>query len=127
MPLYEYQCRSCSKISEVIQRMDDAPLSTCDECGGELKKLFSAPSFQFKGSGWYVTDYAKGGANGKASSGDGDSSEPKAKSDAKSDAGAKSDSGESAKSGSGESKPEKASAASPKPKGKTKSERIASD
>ena len=59
MPLYEYQCRSCGSHTEVMQRFSDPPLSTCEECGGELKKLISAPAFQFKGEGWYVTDYAK--------------------------------------------------------------------
>ncbi len=103
MPLYEYECRGCGDVSEVIQRMSDAPLSTCDECGGELKKLLSAPAFQFKGSGWYVTDYAKkSGGNGGADS--------KAGSDAKSDAG---DDAKPAK---------KASADASKPQAKTKSE-----
>ena len=58
MPLYEYQCQSCEKRTEVLQRFDDAPLAACPECGGEVKKLPSAPAVQFKGSGWYVTDYA---------------------------------------------------------------------
>lgn len=63
MPIYEYECQSCGKRTEVIQRMDDAPLAACPQCGGEVKKLLSAPAVQFKGSGWYVTDYAgkKGG------------------------------------------------------------------
>ena len=59
MPLYEYQCQSCGSHTEVMQRVSDPPLATCDECGGELKKLISAPAFQFKGEGWYVTDYAR--------------------------------------------------------------------
>ena len=63
MPLYEYQCLNCGKKTEVIQRFDDAPLAACPSCGGEVKKLISSPAFQFKGTGWYVTDYAgkKGG------------------------------------------------------------------
>lgn len=63
MPLYEYQCLNCGKKTEVIQRFDDAPLAACPSCGGEVKKLVSSPAFQFKGTGWYVTDYAgkKGG------------------------------------------------------------------
>jgi putative FmdB family regulatory protein len=63
MPLYEYQCQNCGKKTEVIQRFDDAPLAACPSCGGEVKKLVSSPAFQFKGTGWYVTDYAgkKGG------------------------------------------------------------------
>ena len=58
MPLYEYLCDSCSPRTEVLQKLDEPPLAVCPNCGGALKKLFSAPSFQFKGSGWYVTDYA---------------------------------------------------------------------
>lgn len=60
MPMYEYECLSCGKRTERLQRFDDPPLATCPACGGEVKKLISAPAVQFKGSGWYVTDYAKG-------------------------------------------------------------------
>ena len=66
MPIYEYECRSCGKRTELLQRMADPPLATCPECGGEVKKLFSAPAVQFKGSGWYVTDYAGKGKGGPA-------------------------------------------------------------
>ena len=61
MPIYEYQCTQCGKRVEAIQRFADAPLTVCEHCGGELKKLVSAPAFQFKGTGWYVTDYAEEG------------------------------------------------------------------
>jgi putative FmdB family regulatory protein len=73
MPIYEYQCLSCGKRTEILQRMDEAPLATCPKCGGEVKKLVSAPAFQFKGSGWYVTDYAgkKGGGVKSESKGEG--------------------------------------------------------
>ncbi|HEY0783198.1 MAG TPA: FmdB family zinc ribbon protein [Thermoanaerobaculia bacterium] len=66
MPLYEYQCTACGKRTEVLQRFADAPITTCPTCGGEVKKLISSPAFQFKGSGWYATDYAakKGGSDG---------------------------------------------------------------
>lgn len=64
MPLYEYQCRECNRRLEALQRLSEPPLTTCPECGGELKKLFSAPAFQFKGEGWYVTDYARKGKEG---------------------------------------------------------------
>lgn len=76
MPIYEYQCRACGHRLETMQKISDPPLTTCPECEGELKKLISAPAFQFKGSGWYVTDYAgkKGGAGSERSSG-GDSAE----------------------------------------------------
>lgn len=63
MPIYEYQCESCEKLTEAIQRLDEEPLAICPHCGGPLKKLMSAPSFQFKGTGWYVTDYAGKSAN----------------------------------------------------------------
>ena len=59
MPLYEYLCDACGHRFEAIQRFSDAPLDTCPKCGGRVRKLQSAPAFQFKGSGWYVTDYAK--------------------------------------------------------------------
>ncbi len=60
MPLYEYQCTKCGERSEIIQKFSDPPYSTCTTCGGEVKKLFSAPAIQFKGSGFYITDYPKG-------------------------------------------------------------------
>ena len=58
MPLYEYQCTQCSERVEIIQRLSDPPYSHCPKCGGDMKKLISAPAIQFKGSGWYKTDYA---------------------------------------------------------------------
>lgn len=81
MPLYEYQCLSCGKKTELLQRMDDAPLAACPQCGGEVKKLFSAPAVQFKGSGWYVTDYAgkKGGGSSSKSESKSDDSGPSEK------------------------------------------------
>lgn len=66
MPLYEYLCDSCGQRIEALQRLADPPLEVCPNCEGKLKKLLSAPAFQFKGSGWYVTDYARaGGGSGK--------------------------------------------------------------
>lgn len=59
MPLYEYQCEGCGKRFELIQRFSDQPLTTHDVCGGTVHRLLSAPALQFKGSGWYVNDYAK--------------------------------------------------------------------
>ena len=59
MPLYEYGCDGCGETIEALQRFSDPPLKTCASCGGRLEKLISAPSIQFKGSGWYVTDYAR--------------------------------------------------------------------
>jgi len=71
MPLYEFQCQQCGKRTEVLQRFEDPPPAACPACGGDLKKLFSAPAVQFKGSGWYVTDYAGKGSAGKAESSEG--------------------------------------------------------
>lgn len=57
MPLYEYRCTSCGERTEVLQHLGEAPLAVCPRCGGVLVKLVSAPALQFKGTGWYVTDY----------------------------------------------------------------------
>ena len=59
MPLYEYQCDACAKRFERIQKFSDPPVDTCPSCGGAVRKLLSSPAIQFKGSGWYITDYAK--------------------------------------------------------------------
>jgi putative FmdB family regulatory protein len=66
MPIYEYDCESCGKRTEVLQGFKDKPPKECPHCGGKLKKAFSAPAIQFKGSGWYITDYARGKTDGKA-------------------------------------------------------------
>jgi putative FmdB family regulatory protein len=76
MPLYEYQCDACGERFEVIQKFSDAPLDICTECGkGPVHRLLSSPAIQFKGSGWYITDYARKGKadvaqKGKSDSGD---------------------------------------------------------
>jgi putative FmdB family regulatory protein len=77
MPLYDYRCQKCGETFEVRQKFSEAPLTVHEGCGGELDKLLSAPAFQFKGTGWYVTDY---GRNGKSPSSNGGS-----KSDTKSE------------------------------------------
>ena len=66
MPIYEYTCQKCGHHLEVMQKMSDKPLSKCPECKGKLEKIFSQTSFQLKGSGWYVSDYAKSGKTEKA-------------------------------------------------------------
>jgi putative FmdB family regulatory protein len=58
MPIYEYACEDCGKLCEVIQKVTDEPISTCQECSGQMHKLISQTSFILKGAGWYVTDYA---------------------------------------------------------------------
>jgi len=60
MPLYEYRCDGCGEVFEVMQKFSDQPLTTHEKCGGSVHRLLSAPALQFKGSGWYITDYAKG-------------------------------------------------------------------
>jgi len=67
MPLYEYRCDACGHQFEVIQKFSDEPIAVCPKCGsGPVVKLLSSPAFQFKGTGWYITDYArKGTAEGK--------------------------------------------------------------
>jgi putative FmdB family regulatory protein len=58
MPLYEYKCSKCGTVFEVLQKVNDPPLKTCIRCEGAVEKVLSPPALQFKGSGWYVTDYA---------------------------------------------------------------------
>ena len=70
MPIYEYMCQQCGQRHEAMQKFSDPPLSECPKCKGKLKKLISNTSFVLKGSGWYVTDYARkdqksGSGNGK--------------------------------------------------------------
>ena len=65
MPLYEYQCGQCGRF-EVIRKFSDSPLNVCPRCGGEVQKLVSAPAIQFKGTGWYITDYARKSSGGEA-------------------------------------------------------------
>ena len=67
MPLYEYRCEACDHQFEVIRKFSDPPIAVCPKCGaGPVVKLFSSPAFQFKGSGWYITDYARKDSSGGA-------------------------------------------------------------
>lgn len=84
MPLYEYQCEACGHRFEVIQKYSDAPIETCEKCGGVVRKLLSSPAIQFKGSGWYITDYARAGKSDGSSGGG--RSESAQKTEAKGDA-----------------------------------------
>ncbi|HUJ78770.1 MAG TPA: FmdB family zinc ribbon protein [Nitrospiria bacterium] len=59
MPLYEYRCRQCGHQFELIQKVSDPPPDRCEKCGSAVERLLSAPGLQFKGSGWYITDYAR--------------------------------------------------------------------
>jgi len=87
MPLYEYKCSGCGKTFEVIQKFSDEPLKTHPECGGPAERLLSAPALQFKGSGWYVTDYARGGEskNNGSSKSEGGAGDKKSSSDSSSE------------------------------------------
>jgi len=67
MPLYEYQCEKCGNLFEVIQKFADAPIAKHEKCGGSVRRLLSAPALVFKGSGFYVNDYAKGSGSGSGS------------------------------------------------------------
>ena len=83
MPLYEYHCDTCGHRFEHIQKFSDPLLTVCPKCDGGLRKLVSSPAFQFKGTGWYVTDYAKKdrGEADKSSEGKDGTSDKKATSD----------------------------------------------
>src|SRR5262245_63243426 len=105
MPIYEYVCGKCGQKTEVIQRVNEAPLKVCPHCGGRLKKAISAPAIQFKGSGWYVTDYARAKReSGKSAKADGEGSEKGAE---KSDKAEKSEREKIAKSEKSEKSAEK--------------------
>jgi len=109
MPLYEYACHQCGKHFDVLQKFSDQPLAVHEECGGEVERLISAPALQFKGTGWYVTDYArKDTVNAPNSNG-----KSEAKGDSKADS-----KGESQKDSKTESKSESKSES----KGETKTE-----
>ncbi|KXK01472.1 MAG: putative regulatory protein, FmdB family [Acidobacteria bacterium OLB17] len=75
MPIYEYKCKQCGAVYEKRQNVSDPPLTTCEKCHGELEKQWSLSGFQFKGGGWYVTDYASGSkSSGKTGSSESTSS-----------------------------------------------------
>jgi putative FmdB family regulatory protein len=119
LPIYEYKCEGCGETFEVIQKFADEPVTVHEKCGGHVHKLMSAPSFQFKGSGWYVTDYAKGSgsapAKGESDKGDkGESSKSESDKKDKKDS-AKSDS--SSKSTETATKTETKSESKPTPSG----------
>ena len=91
MPLYEYECDACAHRFEVIQKFSDAPVETCEKCGGRVRKLLSSPAIQFKGSGWYITDYARAsksesGGSDKSAKSETSAASSESKSEGKSDA-----------------------------------------
>jgi len=104
MPLYEYECKKCGHRFERIQRFSDPMVKKCPECGGKVEQMISAPAVQFKGSGWYVTDYAKksSGASKSESKSDSDGKGDSAKDSGSTDkdSGTKKESKSKAESGS---------------------------
>jgi len=111
MPLYEYECRQCRRRFEKIQKFSDPPETACPECGGGVERLISSPAFHFKGTGWYVTDYAS------KPSGQGNGKSEKAEQGEKADKGDKGDKGDGGDKGErkGESKPAAETKSSQKP------------
>jgi putative FmdB family regulatory protein len=77
MPLYEYLCKKCGHRFEKIQKFSDKPIKKCPDCGGQVEQVLTAPAVQFKGSGWYVTDYAKKSHAPSSDSGSKDSKDSK--------------------------------------------------
>ena len=115
MPLYEYECEACGHRFEVIQKFSDPPVESCPKCGAKVQKLLSSPAIQFKGSGWYITDYARAG---KSESGKGESG----KSESGQGSSSKSESGSSDKGGTSDSKSECKSESKSETKSESKSE-----
>jgi putative FmdB family regulatory protein len=114
MPLYEYECKKCHHRFERIQKFSDPHVKKCPKCGGPIEQVISAPAVQFKGSGWYVTDYAKKSSTGSASSSSNGDSASKKDAQAKSEDSSKCESSsksesskESSKEGSKESSKER--------------------
>ena len=117
MPIYEYRCDRCGQHTEMLQKMSDPPLSACPHCGGTVAKMIAASALQFKGSGFYINDYARKGK------GEGDAGEAKAKPDTgekKPDAGENKADGGGKKAETGESsKPPAAKSSEPSGEKKT--------
>jgi putative FmdB family regulatory protein len=107
VPLYEYQCPKCGRF-EVIRKFSDPPLKKCPTCGKAVRKLASAPAIQFKGAGWYVTDYAKKSSGDGASKGDGGKSESGKTESAKADSGSSSAASDAGSAASDSSSPKPA-------------------
>jgi putative FmdB family regulatory protein len=112
MPLYEYLCKKCGHRFEEIRKFSDKQPKKCPECGGVIEQVISAPAVQFKGSGWYVTDYAKKGSGSSTGS---------------SSASSESDSGSKDKRDSKESKDGKESKKDDKPKSESSSKKANKD
>ena len=116
MPTYDYECDACHHEFEIFQNMSDDPLTKCPKCKGPIEQLISAPAVQFKGSGWYVTDYAKGGSQPGSATGEAGSKDGKAKTEKASD-----DKSDSKKAGKAE--PAKAESSKSETSSKKKTEK----
>lgn len=112
MPNYEYLCTKCGHRFEQIRKFSDKQLRKCPECGGVIEQVISAPAVQFKGSGWYVTDYAKGSSKDSGKSGNGSPAASSSSESKSSDSKGSDDSKSNSSSGA-----EKGSAASDQPAG----------
>ena len=113
MPLYEYQCPGCGRF-EIIQKFSEVALSVCPTCGKAVTKLPSAPAIQFKGSGWYITDYARKSSGAEGGGQKGDGAGDSAKGSSKPDSSSKTDSSKDKSSpATGSSKDSSASGSSP--------------
>ena len=113
MPLYEYKCKKCGRRSEKIRKFSDPPLTTCESCGGKLEQLLSSPAIRFKGSGFYVNDYARKPSDSPGTSDSSPSVEKKGKEASDKGAGngkESTKSSEPAKASSGKGEKEKSSA-----------------
>jgi putative FmdB family regulatory protein len=121
MPLYEYECKKCGHRFEKIQKFSDRMVKKCPECGGVVEQMISAPAVQFKGSGWYVTDYAK--KSGSSGSSDGGSRESKKDDKSKSEGSSKESSSKDSSSKDGSSKESSAKESSSKESASRKSEK----
>ncbi len=121
MPLYEYQCEACEHRFERIQKFSDPLVDACPQCAGKVRKLLSSPAFQFKGSGWYITDYARQDKDKDKKDGDGNqaaSSDTSDTSDKKTESTSTSEASSSSGSSSSTGKP----ASTPAPAPTTKNE-----
>jgi putative FmdB family regulatory protein len=85
MPLYEYKCRDCQSHFEFMQKVSDPPKKKCPKCGGPLEKILTAPALQFKGQGWYITDYSRKSGVGEAKATGSSEAKPESKSESKKD------------------------------------------
>jgi putative FmdB family regulatory protein len=113
VPLYEYQCETCGRF-ELIRKFSDEPVSACPTCGKPVQKLLSAPAIQFKGTGWYITDYARKNSTGAGKSDGAAATSDSSKSDSKADTkdSGKSDSATSSQTSSSKDSPASGSGSS---------------